>query len=113
MLVPAYFPELCIVPEGLLSKITGALGDGDIQFESAEFTRAFCVRSRDKRFAYDVCNARVIDYLLENRDLNLHIQNCTLALVSEAQWPAKQVESNLERLSEIRARLPEYLFSRK
>src|ERR1700690_2875797 len=32
VLMPAYFPELRIAPEGLLSKITGALGDGDIQF---------------------------------------------------------------------------------
>ena len=110
-LMPAYFPELRIAPEGLLSKIADALGEEDIHFESAEFTRAFCVRSRDKRFAYDVCNARVIDYLLENRDLNIQIQNCTLALVSDAQWPAKQVEFNLERLVEIRSRLPEYLFT--
>jgi hypothetical protein len=54
----------------------------------------------------------VIDYLLENRDLNLQIQNCVLALVSDTQWPAKQVEYNLGRLGEIRARLPEYLFQK-
>ena len=110
-LVPAYFPELRIAPEGLLSKIAETLGEEDIHFESAEFTRVFCVRSRDKRFAYDVCNARVIDYLLENRDLNLQIQNCTLALASDEQWPAKEVEYNLERLCEIRSRLPQYLFA--
>jgi hypothetical protein len=111
VLMPAYFSELRIVPEGLLSKIEEAFGGEDIHFESAEFTRAFRVWSKDKRLAYDVCNARVIDYLLENRDLNIQIQNCTLALVSDAQWPAKQVESNLERLGEIRSRLPEYLFT--
>jgi hypothetical protein len=97
----------------LLTKIAETLGEEDIHFESAEFTRAFCVRSMDKRLAYDVCNPRVIDYLLENRDLNIQIQNCTLALVSDTQWPAKLVEYNLERLSEIRARLPEYLFTNK
>ncbi len=112
VLMPGYFPELRITPEGLLSKIGEALGEEDIHFESDEFTRAFCVQCRDKRFAYDVCNARVIDYLLENRDLNIQIQNCVLALVSDTQWPAKQVEYNLERLSEIRSRLPEYLFAK-
>jgi hypothetical protein len=111
VLMPGYFPVLRIAPEGLLSKITGVLDGPDIRFESAEFSRAFCVRCRDKRFAYDVCNARVIDYLLENRDLNIHIQNCVLALVSNEQWPAKQLETNLERLTEIRSRLPEYLFT--
>ncbi|MGA3283494.1 MAG: hypothetical protein ABSD57_03415 [Verrucomicrobiota bacterium] len=112
VLMPAYFPELRIAPEGLLSKIAEAFGEEDIHFESAEFTRAFRVWSKDKRFAYDICNPQVIDYLLENRDLNIQIQNCTLALVSDTQWPAKQVENNLERLSEIRSRLPEYLFTK-
>jgi len=112
VLMPAYFPELRIVPEGLLSKIAETFRGEDIQFESAEFSRAFRVWSRDKRFAYDVCNPRVMDYLLENRDLNIQIQNCTLALVSDMPWSAKQVEFNLERLNEIRSRLPEYLFTK-
>jgi hypothetical protein len=112
VLMPAYFPELLIAPQGLLSKTTELFGGGDINFESAEFSRAFSVRSRDKRFAYDVCNGQVIDYLLANRDLDLQIQNCVLALVSDTQWLAKQVEDNLERLGEIRARLPEYLFQK-
>jgi hypothetical protein len=111
-LVPAYFSELRIVPEGLLSKIVEAMRREDIEFESAEFSRAFRVWSRDKRFAYDFCNPEVIEYLLENRDLNLHIQNCTLALVPDTQWSAQQVEYNLERLNEIRSRLPEYLFTK-
>jgi len=44
--------------------------------------------------------------------LNIQIQNCTLVLVSDTQWPAKLVETNLERLCEIRSRLPEYLFAK-
>jgi hypothetical protein len=112
LLLSGYFPKLHIAPEGFLSKIAGMLDGEDIRFESAEFTRVFCVRCRDKRFAYDVCNPRVIDYLLENRDLNIQIQNCVLALVSDTQWPARQVEANLERLGEIRSRLPEYLFAK-
>ena len=68
LLLSGYFPKLHIAPEGFLSKIAGALDWKDIHFESAEFTRAFCVRCKDKRLAYAVCNQRVIDYLLENRD---------------------------------------------
>jgi len=111
VLMRAYFPELRIAPEGLLSKIEEAIDGENIQFESAEFSRAFRVWSKDKRLAYDICNSQVMDYLLENRDLNIQIQNCTLALVSDEQWPAKQLEKNLERLNEIRSRLPEYLFT--
>jgi len=112
VLVPAYFPELRITPQGTLSKIAEALGDEDIHFESAEFARAFSVRSKDKRLAYDVCNARVIEYLLDNRDLDLLIKNCTLALVSGTPLSAQQVGYNLERLLEFRLRLPDYLFTK-
>ena len=112
LLLPVFFSETRIVPESWWSKIEASLGGGHIEFESVEFNRAFRVWSSDKRLAYDICNSRMIDYLLENRDLNLHIQNCTLALVSDAQWSVQQVEGNLKRLGEIRARMPEYLFQR-
>src|ERR1035438_6106218 len=50
-------PQLTIEPESLGEKIATAFGVGnDIKFESAEFSRKFCVRSKDKKFAYDVCN---------------------------------------------------------
>ena len=39
-------------------------GYQDIKFESAEFSKTFCVRSPDKKFAYDVCNAKMMEYLL-------------------------------------------------
>jgi hypothetical protein len=112
VLVPAYFPELRIAPEGALEKMAEAFGGEDIKFESAEFSRAFRVRSKDKRLAYDVCNARVMEYLLENRDLDILIKNCALALVAEAPLSAQQIAGNLERLVEFRLRLPEYLFTK-
>jgi len=109
--LPRAFPEVTIVKEGLLSKIAQAFGYDDINFESAEFSRTFCVRSKDKRFAYDVCHARMIEYLLANRDLNLEIDDRTLALVFNGQMAVKQIEFNLDRLLQVRRLLPEYLFT--
>lgn len=111
LLLPRSFPELRITKEGLLSKIAQAFGYADIDFESAEFSRAFCVRSKDKRFAYDVCNAQMMVYLLANRDLSIEIERDALALAFNSQLSAEEIESNLRRLLEIRARLPEYLFN--
>jgi hypothetical protein len=106
------FPQVSIGPESLRSKIAAAFGVGnDIKFESAEFSRRFCVRSPDKKFAYDVCNPQMIEYLLANRDLQIEIQGPVILLVFEPQLPVGQVESNLQRLVEIRSRLPEYLFT--
>ena len=106
------FPQVSIGPENLRSKIAAAFGIGnDIKFESAEFSRTFCVQSPDKKFAYDVCNPQMIEYLLMNPGLQVEIQGPALLLVFEPQLPIGQVEANLQRLVEIRSRLPEYLFS--
>jgi hypothetical protein len=105
------FSQVTIGPESLSAKIAAAFGVGDeIKFESAEFSRKFCVRSEDKRFAYDVCNPRMIEYLLANSGLQVEIQGPVLLLAFEPQLPVGQIEANLGRLIEIRSLLPEYLF---
>ncbi|HKI70656.1 MAG TPA: hypothetical protein VKA67_13800 [Verrucomicrobiae bacterium] len=111
MTLPVSFPELRITHEGLLSKIAQVFGYDDIDFESAEFSRAFCVRSKDRKFAYDVCNARMIEYLLANRDLSIEIERNAMALAFGKRLAPAEIESDLHRLEEIRLRLPEYLFT--
>ena len=78
-----------ITREGLLSKIAQAFGYDDIDFESAEFSRTFCVRSKDKKFAYDVCNAQMMEYLLANRDLSIEIEGPALALAFDTRLSAR------------------------
>jgi Protein of unknown function (DUF3137) len=112
LLLPLSFPELKITREGLLSKIAQALGYEDIDFESAEFSRAFCVRSKDRKFAYDVCNPQMMEYLLGNRDLSIEIERQALALAFNTRLSAAEIETNLQRLLEIRLRLPDYLFTK-
>jgi hypothetical protein len=112
LLMPSSFPELVIGREGFFSKIAQSLGYDDIDFESHEFSRKFCVRSRDKKFAYDVCNARMMEYLLANDDLTIEIEGPALAISFGRQLSPEQIESNLNRLIAVRALLPDYLFSR-
>ena len=112
LLLPQRFPELRVTREGLFSKIAQAFGYDDIDLESAEFSRAFCVRSKDKKFAYDVCNGQMMEYLLANRDLSIEIEAGALALAFSKQLSVLEIESNLRRLLEIRSRLPEYLFTK-
>lgn len=104
-------PELVIGSEGFFSKIAQAFGYDDIDFESHEFSRKFCVRSKDKKFAYDVCNARMIEYLLANDDLTIEIENDALAISFGSRLKPEQIEPNLKRLIEIRSLMPTYLFS--
>ena len=107
------FPDLTIRREGLFTKIAEAFGYQDIKFESAEFSRTFCVRSPDKKFAYDVCNAKMMEYLLANRDLSIEIENQVIAIIFNTRISVEAFEKNLQRLVEIRSRLPEYLFTQQ
>jgi len=109
----ASFPELVIGPEGVFSKIAQAIGYDDIDFESHEFSRKFCVRCRDKKFAYDVCNARMIEYLLSNTDLSIEIEGDALAISFSRRLSPEDIEPNLNQLITVRSLLPEYLFSRR
>jgi hypothetical protein len=105
------FPQLTIRREGFFDRVAETFGLQDIKFESAEFSKAFYVRSPDKKFAYDVCNPKMMEYLLANRDLSLEIENEVGALVFNTRIAVEQFERDLQRLIEIRSRLPDYLFT--
>jgi len=111
--IPASFPELIIAPEGFFSKVAQAVGYDDIDFESHEFSRKFCVRCQDKKFAYDVCNAQMIEYLLANADLTIEMDGYALAISFNSRLAAEYIEPNLNRLVALRSLMPEYLFARR
>ena len=97
--------------ENIFSKIAQAVGYDDIDFESHEFSRKFCVRSKNKKFAYDVCNARMIEYLLSNTNLSIEIEERALAISFNSRLAPDKIEPNLNRLITIRSLLPDYLFT--
>jgi len=104
------FPELRIYPETLLSRLGHMLGFEDIDFESLEFSRAFCVRSKDRKFAYDVCHARMMEYLLAHRDLSLEIEHTCVAMSFNKRLKPDEIPGRLQQLVEIVNLFPEYLY---
>ena len=109
--LPKSFPELIIEPEGFFSKIAQALGFDDIDFESVEFSKRYKVKSPDKKFAYDVCNAQMIDYLLGQEKLAIELESNVLAIVFNRRMRPDNVAPSYERLQKIRSLMPNYLFS--
>ena len=107
MSMPKWFPELTITQESFFSKMAQFVGYDDIDFESAEFSKKFCVRSGDKKFAYDICHTRMMEYLLQNTDLSVEIENHCLAIFFNRLLSVEQIEHNLVRLVEIREQFPE------
>ncbi|HWN93991.1 MAG TPA: hypothetical protein VNT99_03070 [Methylomirabilota bacterium] len=112
LLLPVNFPELTMAREGVLSKMAQAFGFDDIDFESHEFSRKFCVRSTNKKFAYDVCHPRFMEYLLANDDLSVEFEGPALAIGFSSCLKAPEIENNLRRLREVRSFLPNYLLAR-
>ncbi|MGE9291805.1 MAG: hypothetical protein ACQKBT_12475 [Puniceicoccales bacterium] len=109
-MLPGAFPELRIYREGIFQKFAQMLGFDDIDFESVEFSKRYNVKSRDKKFAYDFCNARMIDYLLDEEDLNIEVEGAWLALTFSRKVKVENWEKNIARLGSIYALMPEYLF---
>lgn len=107
--LPRAFPELTLAPEGLLSKFAQMLGYDDIDFESHEFSRRFCVRARDKKFAYDVCHARMIEHWLAHPPENLEIEGAVMATVRSSRLDPERIGPILDGLADTRALLPAYL----
>jgi len=105
------FPDLMISHENLESRFAEALGELHITFESTTFSHTFRVRSADKKFAFDVCHSKMMEYLLANKDLTLEIHGTAVAVLFEDWLRPQKVEYNLSRLITIRKLLPEYLFT--
>ena len=86
------------------------MGFDDIDFESHEFSKKFVVRSKDKKFAYDFCNAQMIDYLLGHPDINIEVDQNSLALGFGSCLKVEEIEPHLKQLIRIRSLIPGYVF---
>jgi hypothetical protein len=105
------YPELRVYPENFLSKIGQAMGYDDIDFESIEFSKSFTVRCKEKRFAYDICHPRMMEWLLDRKKTILEIEGPYIAISFGNKMSLEAIESRLNQLIEIRELFPEYLLS--
>jgi hypothetical protein len=82
---------LFIRRENLFDKVAGFLGFDDIDFESAEFSDRFIVKSRDKRFAYDVLHPRMMEFLLDGAPPTVEFRHgqCCLNFGEKCWSPAE------------------------
>ena len=62
--VPAYFPHLQIARENVFTRLADRMGMADIEFESPEFNRRYNVKANERKFAYELLDARLLDWLV-------------------------------------------------
>ena len=109
------FPSLAIGAEnkGILDKVVEAIGGSkDIDFESHEFSERYDVRCKDKKFAYDFCNAQMIDYLLDQPLIPIAISKNTIHIGFRTVIPVGQIKRHIDHAQKIRTLMPDYLFAK-
>ena len=106
----AQVPDLLIRPENFFDKIAGTFGFDDIDFESVEFSRRFLVKSKDKRFAYDLIHPRMMEFLLAYKPPCIDLENgrCCLADGSR-RWTPEQFKSFIQFMAQFIDLWPDHL----
>jgi len=112
MIVSAPFPlkPLFIRREGFFDKVTEFFGADDIDFESAEFSRKFFVKSPDKKWAYDVIHQRMMEYLLSGPKFSIQMNgDSIIAWRDNNVLSPDDFESAFGLIEGMLERLPDYL----
>lgn len=102
-------PSLDVRPENFLDRIGAALGFDDIDFESAEFSRAFHVKSPERRFAYDVLHPRMMEFLLRGSRPRLTLSDGAVLLGATHRASPAQIEGTADWLAAFFELWPAYL----
>ena len=105
------YPGLALGPEGLFGGFAGLSGCGDIDFESIEFSNAFRVSCMDRKFAYNFCNPRMMEFLLGHPQLQLEVARDWIAVHTAGLLSPQDVMKSLFILQGVRDRMPEHLFT--
>ncbi len=87
--------DLDIKKEHLGHKLFDALGGEDIDFESDAFSRAFWVKCKDRRLAYDLLHPQMQEWLLANGRRHWQWRGTTLLLYDGGRLEPARVDATL------------------
>ncbi len=111
VIIACGFPTipLQIRREHAIDRIGEFLGADDIDFESAEFSRKFYVKSADRKWAYDIIHSRTMDYLMQAPSLNIEFGMGEIAVYRSGYNNPTRHEEALEMAREMLALIPDYV----
>lgn len=103
-------PDLLIRTEGFFDRVGAMIGFDDIDFESEEFSRAFLVKSPDRKFAYDLIDPRMMEFLLETRPDLIDLEHGSMGFASGfGLWDVQKFRNGLDWVDEFFARWPDHV----
>ena len=107
--MPITAPALKLRDESFLDTIASWVGHDDIDFESAEFSKRYHVKCTERKFAYDIFHARLIEYLLACGNAPGMEFKGPLLVLSQTLGGPEQARRLLEIGREIIRSIPEYV----
>ena len=103
-------PETIVRREGFFDRVKGVLGFDDIDFESVEFSRTFHVSSDDKRFAYDLIDQGMMEFLLGDPPPAVEFDGDQICVSDgKRRWDASEIGGMVGWLGRMLERWPRHL----
>ncbi len=101
---------LRIRPEHALDRVGEFLGADDIDFESAEFSARFHVSADDRKWAYDVIDTRMMEFLLgAPSGFAIELGSHEIAVYRRGHASVPHYERALALLTGVRERIPGFV----
>jgi hypothetical protein len=101
--------HLFIRRENAFDKVTEFFGADDIDFESAEFSKKFYVKAKDKRWAYAVIHQGMMEYLLQAPSFGIEFDLTEIIVWRSRRLRPEDFAAAAQLIRGIRERLPDYL----
>jgi hypothetical protein len=103
------FPRLEVRPEGIFDKLAAAIGFDDIDFESAEFSRRYYVKSADRKFAYDLIHPQMMEYLLACPRRRWQAAGPMIVLTRSGYYAAEELGATMRMIEGFLERVPGFV----
>ena len=102
-------PGLLVYPEELWDKFAKYAGGLDIDMESYEFSEQYRIWSKDRKLAYDVCNGKMMECLMQHPGVGLRIDGTVRSIRFPGLVAVQELPARLEDALTLCDLLPGYL----
>jgi hypothetical protein len=106
---PVPLKPLLIRTENVFDHVAEFFGAEGIKFESAEFSRAFHVKSPDRKWAYDVLHPRAMEFLLSMPRFEIQFDDTAVMAHRASTFSVQDFESAAKVAQGLLDGLPEYV----
>lgn len=108
--VEARLPPLTLGRENVFTRMADSIGLADVEFELEDFNRAFTVKCKDRKFANDLVDPRMMRWLLAtDRGFSFEASGGWLMVYSDRRGPAELIPL-LGTLKQFREGIPTVVF---